>query len=100
SRRRSTIPISSATPCTRRSRHSGLLGVLGVAEELRPRFAPRGAYGLLRGDLLAAGRPPALPVLPDPVQKRPLKTDVVAEALGLQPLVFEDLLPLRQEFLV
>jgi hypothetical protein len=43
---------------------------------------------------------PALPVLPDPVEEGPLKADVEAEALGFEPLVLQDLLPLREEFLI
>ncbi len=36
----------------------------------------------------------------DPIEQGALETDVVAEPLGLQPLVSEDFLPLSQELLV
>ena len=50
--------------------------------------------------LLAACRPPALAVLPNPIEQRSLKTDIVSEAFGLQPLVLQDFLPLREKFLI
>jgi hypothetical protein len=50
--------------------------------------------------LLPAGGPPALPVLPDPVEQRTLKSDVVPQPLGFQPFVFQDFFPLREEFLI
>jgi hypothetical protein len=42
---------------------------------------------------LPAGGPPAFTVLPNPVQQGALKPDVVAKALGLNPLVLQDFLP-------
>ena len=49
---------------------------------------------------LSARRAPAFPVLANPVEQRALKADVVSEPLGFQPFVFQNLLPLREEFLV
>jgi hypothetical protein len=49
---------------------------------------------------LAARGAPAVAVLADPVEQGAFETDVVAEPLGLEPLVLQDLLPLGQEFLV
>ena len=43
---------------------------------------------------------PAFAVFADPVEQRPLKTDVVTQSLGFQPLVAQDLLPLCKEFLI
>jgi hypothetical protein len=39
-------------------------------------------------------------MLANPLQQSPLKPDVVAQSLGLQPLVAENLLPLRQKLLI
>ena len=50
--------------------------------------------------MLPARRSPAFSMFTDPVEQGALETDVVAEAFGLQPLVFKNLLPLRQELLV
>jgi hypothetical protein len=50
--------------------------------------------------MLPSGGPPTLAVLANPVEERPLEADVVAQPLGLQPFVLQNLLPLREEFLV
>ena len=49
---------------------------------------------------LTAGGAPAFAVLPNPIQQGALKADVVAKALGFNPLVLQDFLPFGQEFLV
>ena len=47
-----------------------------------------------------AMRPPAVAMFADPVEERALKTDVVAESLGFQPLVAQNLFPFGEEFLI
>src|ERR1035438_6384223 len=49
----------------------------------------------LNSQLLSAGGPPALPMLAYPVEERPLESDVVSQTLGFQPLVLQNLFPLR-----
>jgi len=39
-------------------------------------------------------------VFTDPIQERSFESDIVSEPLGFDPLVSENLLPLREEFLV
>lgn len=39
-------------------------------------------------------------MLADPIEQGAFETDVVAEPLGLDPLVLQDLLPLGEKFLV
>ena len=60
----------------------------------------RGLRLLLLLEQRAAVGAPAVPVLADPVEQRALKADVVAQALGLEPLVAEDFFPLGEEFLI
>ena len=59
-----------------------------------------GRGGAGGGMVMPTGGAPTFAVLADPVEQRALETDVVAEPFGLEPLVFQDLLPLRQEFLI
>ena len=60
----------------------------------------RGLRLLLLLEQRATVGAPAVPVLANPVEQRALKADVVAQALGLEPLVAEDLFPLGEEFLI
>jgi len=50
--------------------------------------------------LLTTRRPPALPVLANPIQQRPLETDIVTQALRLEPLVLQDFFPLGEKLLI
>ena len=50
--------------------------------------------------LCPAGGAPTFAVLANPIEQRALETDVVTQSLRLQPLVLQDLLPLREEFLI
>ena len=52
------------------------------------------------GGLGAAGGAPAFAVFADPVEKGSLEADVVAEAFGFEPLVFQDFFTLGEEFLI
>lgn len=47
-----------------------------------------------------SGGPPAFPVLANPIEKRPLKSNIITKSLRLQPLVPENLLPFSQKLLV
>jgi hypothetical protein len=48
----------------------------------------------------AAGGAPSLAMLADPIEKRALEADVVAETFGLDPFMAKDLLPLGEKLLV
>jgi hypothetical protein len=43
---------------------------------------------------------PGFAVLSDPIEQSAFEADVMAETLGLDPLMSQDLLPLREELLV
>lgn len=50
--------------------------------------------------LRAAGGSPAFAVLPNPIEERSFKTDIVAKPLRLQPLMAEDFFAFSEELLV
>lgn len=50
--------------------------------------------------LLTACRTPAFAMFANPIEEGAFETDVVTESLGLDPLVLQNLFPLRQELLI
>jgi len=46
-----------------------------------------------------AVRPPAVAMFADPIKQRAFETDVVAEPLGFQPFMAQDLFPLGKKLL-
>jgi hypothetical protein len=50
--------------------------------------------------LLSPRSAPAFAMLTDPIEQCALEPDIVAESFGLEPLVFQDLFPFGEEFLI
>lgn len=76
------------------------------AIEVPANRSPVAASGVGRGGLAGGLDPPparstpTVPVVPDPIQQRPLKPDIMPHLLGLDPLVTQNLLTLSQKLLV
>ena len=67
-----------------------------ILRNLSDRF--KGALLVLRN--LLAALPPFGPVLNDPVSQCPLKADVIADFLGFDPLMLQNLLTFRLELAI